>query len=189
MCGTRPGRSGSGDPLTGHTGAVYVGGVRPGRAHPGHRQRRQLGDPLGSGKPPLRPRPCSTDRMYTIRRRPQSGRMEPLCRQPALRGLVQPALTGRTALKYSNLSSHSRTVAVARSRLTSHDVSNNLTAPSSHQCCPPLTRRAVSDRGRTPRCDFGTDGPGMGSIGRWHLVDLKNGELARRWDHGALRGN
>ena len=35
---TRPQRIGQ--PLTGHTDAVYVGGVRPGRAHPGHRQRR-----------------------------------------------------------------------------------------------------------------------------------------------------
>ena len=40
-----------GDPLTGHTDAVNGGGVRPGRAHPGHRQRRPDGAAVGRHRP------------------------------------------------------------------------------------------------------------------------------------------
>ena len=46
-----------GAPLTGHTGGVCVGGVQPGRAHPGHRQRRRDGAVVGPGH--RRPRSAS----------------------------------------------------------------------------------------------------------------------------------
>ena len=46
---TRPQRLGH--PLTGHTGPCDLGGVRPGRAHPGHRQQRQDGDLVGCARP------------------------------------------------------------------------------------------------------------------------------------------
>ena len=42
------GRAASVSPLTGHTDAVCRGGVRPGRAHPGHRQRRPDGASCGT---------------------------------------------------------------------------------------------------------------------------------------------
>ena len=46
-----------GQPLTGHTGAVVVGGVQPGRAHPGRRQRRRRRSGCGtSPTPPTPPR-------------------------------------------------------------------------------------------------------------------------------------
>ena len=42
--------------LEGHTDAVSGGGVRPGRAHPGHRQLGQDGAAVGSSTDPARPR-------------------------------------------------------------------------------------------------------------------------------------
>ena len=41
----------SAHPLTGHTGAGRLGGVQPGRAHPGHRQRRRHGAAVGRHRP------------------------------------------------------------------------------------------------------------------------------------------
>ena len=58
-CGTSPTAAEPrrlGEPLTGHTGAVRRGGVRPGRAHPGHRQRGQHGASLWDLTDPTRPR-------------------------------------------------------------------------------------------------------------------------------------
>ncbi len=69
---TRPRRLG--DPLTGHTGRGVRGGVRPGRAHPGHRQPRQDGAAVGrhrASEDPIEPHRAGmrSDRSRPERRR------------------------------------------------------------------------------------------------------------------------
>ena len=58
-CGTSATGQPIGSPLTGHTGAVNVGGVQPRRQDPGHRQRRRHGAAVGRGHRPADRQPLT----------------------------------------------------------------------------------------------------------------------------------